>query len=106
MTFPPPIQAYFDANARLDAGAMLAPFAADAVVRDAGHIRQGKAAVRTWIEEASIKVPAIASPATINAAGDLHDVTARVAGNFPGSPVTLAFRFRLDRGRIAELEIK
>jgi hypothetical protein len=32
-------------------------------------------------------------------------VTSRLSGNFPGSPVDLRFFFRLERGRIAFLEI-
>ena len=33
-------------------------------------------------------------------------VTARLAGNFPGSPVTLAYAFELDRDHIISLEIR
>ena len=32
-------------------------------------------------------------------------VTSRLNGNFPGSPVNLRFFFRLERGKIALLEI-
>jgi hypothetical protein len=32
-------------------------------------------------------------------------VTSRLTGNFPGSPVNLLFAFRLERGKIASLEI-
>jgi hypothetical protein len=32
-------------------------------------------------------------------------VTSRLTGNFPGSPVDLRFFFRLERGKIASLEI-
>jgi hypothetical protein len=32
-------------------------------------------------------------------------VTSRLTGNFPGSPVDLRFVFRLERGKIAHLEI-
>jgi len=32
-------------------------------------------------------------------------VTSRLTGNFPGSPVDLRFAFRLERGKIAFLEI-
>ncbi|WP_260814053.1 hypothetical protein [Xanthomonas prunicola] len=30
---------------------------------------------------------------------------ANVGGNFPGSPVVLSYRFRLERGLIASLEV-
>jgi hypothetical protein len=106
MRLPLPIQTYFDANARLDGAAMLSPFAPDAVVRDERRSHQGTDAIRTWIAESSIAVPAIAAPEAIRSEGDIHHVTAQVAGNFPGSPVTLTFDFRLQDGRVAELEIK
>ena len=38
-------------------------------------------------------------------ADGVHTVTGHVVGNFPGSPVDLRYHFRLERGRIASLEI-
>ena len=105
MDLPSPIQTYFDANARLDASAMLAPFATDAIVRDEGGVFRGPDAIRGWIERASLNVSAIARPKTLETEGELHHVTADVSGDFPGSPVTLAFRFRLANDGIAGLEI-
>lgn len=106
MNLPSPIQAYFDANTRLDADAMLAPFAGDAVVRDEGNTRRGTDAIRSWIAQTSIGLPAIAAPGAIRSAGDSHHVTAEVSGTFAGSPVTLSFHFQLADDRIAALEIK
>ena len=37
--------------------------------------------------------------------GDLTVITSRLTGDFPGSPVDLRFFFRLERGKIASLEI-
>lgn len=105
MNLPTPIQAYFDANARLDAAAMAAPFTHAAVVRDEGRTHEGADAIRAWIDETSIGLPAVAVPQAINSEGDSHRVTAQVSGDFAGSPVALTFRFRLDAGRIAELDI-
>lgn len=104
-SLPTPIRTYFNANGDLDVDAMLAPFAADAIVRDEQRTHRGTEAIRGWIEQASIGNQAIAVPLTIRSDGDAHHVTARVAGAFPGSPVTLSFHFRLDAGHIAELEI-
>ena len=105
MNLPSPIQAYFDANAHLDAAGMLTSFADDAVVRDEGHIHEGVDAVQAWIERTSIRLPAIAVPRAIRSDGESHHVTAQVSGDFAGSPVTLSFRFRLNGDRIAELDI-
>ena len=106
MDLPSPIRAYFDANARLDPDAMLAPFAADAVVRDERRTHHGTAAIRAWIKQASVSLPAIATPEAIRSEGLSHEVTAQVAGNFVGSPTRLGFHFRLSDRRIAELEIR
>jgi hypothetical protein len=105
MNLPTPIEAYFEGNARLDAAAMLTPFADDAVVRDEGHTHKGTGAIRAWIERTSIGLPAIAAPQAIRSDGHSHHVTAQVSGDFAGSPVTLSFRFLLNGDRIAELDI-
>jgi hypothetical protein len=105
MNLPAPIEAYFEANARLDAAAMLRPFADDAVVRDEGGIHEGADAIQAWIERTSIGLPAIAVPRAIRSEGESHHVTAQVSGDFTGSPVTLSFRFRLNGNCIADLDI-
>lgn len=104
-SLPAPIRAYFKANGDLDTSAMLAPFAADAVVRDEAQTHRGTDAIRAWIEQSNKANQAIAVPQEIRSDGDSHDVTAQVSGAFTGSPITLSFRFRLDGDRIAELEI-
>jgi len=106
LSLPPAIRAYFDANERLDTDAMLAPFADDAVVRDEGRTHRGTDAIRSWIEQTSIALPAIAVPRTIRSEDEFQHVTAHVSGTFPRSPVALSFTFRLKDGQIAELEIK
>lgn len=35
----------------------------------------------------------------------LQIVRAKVTGNFPGSPINLSYRFRLERGLISLLEV-
>jgi ketosteroid isomerase-like protein len=102
---PPPIAAYMAASARLDADAILAPFAADAVVRDEQHTHRGRDAIRAWIVEAALGNAAVPTPIAVARDGDDHVVTAAVKGRFPGSPITLAFRFTLAGERIVALEI-
>jgi hypothetical protein len=106
MDVPAPIQSYFDANARLDRDGMLTPFAETAVVRDEQRTHAGLDAIRRWIDETSIALPAVATPHELRSDGDRHSIVAQVSGNFPGSPVALSFHFRLANGRIAELEIR
>ncbi len=100
-----PIAAYLEANARFDAEAMLAPFAEDATVIDEKRTHEGRDALRAWIEEATIGNRAVATPLSVAPDGADRVMVAEVAGAFPGSPVTLTFRFTLAGGRIARLEI-
>ncbi len=102
---PAPIAAYFAANPRFDVAGMLAPFAADAVVRDERHTHVGTAAIRAWIETATVGNRAVATPEAWHEDAGRLVVEGRVAGAFPGSPVRLAFRFALADGRIGALDI-
>lgn len=106
LTLPQGIAAYFLANARLDADAMAAPFAPDAVVHDERRSHRGTAAIRAWVAEASIRNAAVATPVAIRQDGTQVAVAADVAGNFPGSPIRLTFRFTLAEDGISELEIR
>lgn len=105
LTLPPAIAAYFEANARLDADAMAAPFTPDAVVHDEGRSRRGTAAIRAWIQEATIANAAIATPVAVRRDGSQIAVAADVTGSFPGSPIRLTLRFTLAGDAIAKLEI-
>ncbi|PWW03472.1 hypothetical protein DFR52_101153 [Hoeflea marina] len=108
---PAPISAYLEANARLDAEAMLAPFASDAVVGDERRSHAGTDEIRAWILEASIANQAVPRVTGYRledggqARPDVHVVDAEVSGGFPGSPVQLSFRFVLADGAIARLAI-
>jgi SnoaL-like domain len=105
LSLPQPIDAYFAANSTFDVDAMLAPFAADAIVQDEGGTHKGAAAIRAWIERATVGNQAVSVPRAIRTENDTHHVTARVEGAFQGSPITLTFHFRLKGGQITELEI-
>jgi hypothetical protein len=105
MDLPVPLRDYFAANAAFDVAAMVAPFAETAIVHDERQTHQGKEAIRAWIEQGTIAPSAIAVPQAIISDGDVHEVTAGVSGAFPGSPITLTFRFVLDGDHIAELSI-
>jgi hypothetical protein len=96
------IRAYFDA----DGVTPLDAFTPDAVVADEGHRHLGHAAIDTWWRDVAAKYHAVAEPLEVNTKDDAHEVRAKVTGQFPGSPITLTFAFRLKDDRIAALEIK
>lgn len=105
LELPPPIAAYVAANARLDAAGMLAAFAADAVVFDEQERRVGKAEIQAWIQSATIASRAVFTPNACRQGGGVVVVEGPTAGDFPGSPIHFTFRFTLENGAIAALEI-
>ena len=105
LSLPPAVAAYFAAANTTDADAVAACFAADALVHDEGHDIRGRDAIRAWAAEARAKSNFHAQPLAVEGPADATVVTAHVAGDFPGSPVDLRYRFRLTDGQIAALEI-
>lgn len=105
LDLPTPIDAYYTAKNAHDLDAMLAPFAEDAHVRDEGEDHRGRGAIRAWMENTTRKYRVTATPEEASRDGEQHIVRALVAGNFPGSPAYLTYRFRLAGDRIAQLEI-
>ena len=104
MNLPEPIAAYFDTDTR-DVEAIARCFTTDAVVKDEGHTHTGLAAIRRWKAEGSTKYTYTSEPFAAEQRDGVTVVTSRLTGNFPGSPVDLRFFFRLERGKIASLEI-
>ncbi|MNU10213.1 hypothetical protein D3C72_2572370 [compost metagenome] len=63
------------------------------------------AAIQAWKAETSTKYIYTTQPLAVEREANSQVVRARVTGNFPGSPVDLRYRFALERGLIASLEI-
>jgi hypothetical protein len=104
LNLPEPIAAYFDADTR-DAQAVARCFTKQAVVKDEGQTNTGVAAIKAWKSAASAKYTYTSEPFAVDQKDGGYVVTSRLTGNFPGSPVNLLFAFRLERGKIASLEI-
>lgn len=92
------------ANAH-DAETCASWFTEDAIVHDEGQERQGRTAIREWKEEVSRKYRPVISPIHMINAKEKIIVTAKVAGNFPGSPIELRFAFTLRGDGITRLDI-
>lgn len=104
-TVPEAVAGYFAAKNARDVAGMLGWFAADAVVVDEGRRYRGTAAIGAWLAETTRKYAVSAQVTGVAAEGARLVVTALVSGNFPGSPVSLRYRFTLAEGRIAGLEV-
>jgi len=102
---PRPIDIYFTLDRARDTEALATGFAADATVRDEGSTHEGRAAIEAWEIEARRKYEYTIEPLEAAQRDGKTVVTARVAGNLPGSPVILAFIFALERDKVASLEI-
>lgn len=102
---PKPIAAYVAANARLDAEAMLEPFAADAVFVDNGKRFEGQDQLRTLFEKEVVAVKAIFTPDAIRREDDRVVVEGPAHGDFPGSPLRFTYRFTLEADAIKAVEV-
>jgi hypothetical protein len=98
------IHRYFELAPRSDREAYFAQFAEDALVEDEGRERKGIDAIRAWRGEVP---PVTYTVQTIEPSGAGHDAHVDVSGDFPGSPVRLAFHFEFTAdGHIAVLTIR
>jgi hypothetical protein len=103
---PAPIASYFAAENSDDAEALTVCFAPDAVVRDEGRKIEGIAAIQTWKREGKAKYQHKIKVIGAAEIGSETIVRGLVSGNFPGSPVELAFAFVLKDGVITALEVR
>ncbi|MFO1024336.1 MAG: nuclear transport factor 2 family protein [Acetobacteraceae bacterium] len=105
MQLPDSVKAFFDANLQDGPEVLKAAFLDHAVVRDERTTREGLPAIRAWWTAARQKYRHTAMPIEMTGTGDAISVRAVVTGQFPGSPATLTYTFRLHDQKIAELEI-
>jgi len=105
-TLPHAVTQYQDGHDRDAVDAALAKFAPTATVKDDGHEYQGQGEIRDWLATASTQ---FTYTRTLISAEPVDDdawlVTNHLEGDFPGGVVDLRYRFVLDGGLIAELEI-
>ena len=106
ISLPKPIAAYFAAEKAGDAGALARCFTDDGVVRDEGGTFTGTSAIERWNADARAKYHHTVVPLSVTEADGAIVVRARVAGDFPGTPLDLRHIFRLDGDEIASLEIR
>jgi hypothetical protein len=105
LDMPQAVTAYFDAEKTSDANALDTCFAQDATVRDEGLTHRGLDAIKKWKTASRIKYQYTVDLLSASQDGQHCTVRARIAGNFAGSPVVLAYAFAMQEGKIALLEI-
>ena len=102
---PKAIALYVQAENSGNAALLDECFAAEATVRDEGHTYRGLAAIREWKAETKRKYNHRVTPLEVIERDGVTLLKARLDGDFPGSPVTLQFRFTLEGQKIVSLEI-
>jgi hypothetical protein len=103
---PTPIKRYVHiANSGM-AEAVAECFAPDATVYDEGQTYRSLAAIKDWVAATKKKYGHTVAPLELAERGGQSVLKARLAGNFPGSPITVNFSFVLADGKIRSLEIR
>ena len=106
LELPPAIERYVEIENAEDTEALSECFAANATVRDENRTYVGIDAIKKWKAEAKKKYNHTVRPLSISDRDGKTVLTARLTGNFPGSPVTLEFSFVIEGGKITALQIQ
>jgi hypothetical protein len=80
-------------------------FAADAVVRDENATRHGRIEIRRWATETIQKYKFQFKPLSADERDAETILSVEVSGSFPGSPITLDYRFTIANDKIKSLLI-
>jgi len=102
---PTPVATYLAAKIDRDAAVILDCFAEDALVHDEGQDHHGRAAIEAWLGDLAGKYTLSYNVLGADRWDAAAAVRVEVAGNFPGSPVTLHQHFSLSDDRITALTI-
>jgi ketosteroid isomerase-like protein len=78
-------------------------FSETAVVFDEGKTHNGKTEIQQWIKKANEEYQTVMKPIEFLETEEI--LKAEVSGNFPGSPIVLAYHFKLKDGLIHSLKI-
>jgi hypothetical protein len=103
---PAVVTDYLKAANRFDATAAALCFATDASVRDEDKEYSGRDAIHSWVAETGRKYRPAFTVMRVSTRGDDVSLSVAVAGQFPGSPVTLEYHVRLRNGLISALTIE
>ena len=105
LQLPVPIERYIQIANSDTPEAVPECFAPDAIVRDEGQTYEGVAAIKDWMATTKKKYGHTVTPLELAEHGGQSVLKARLAGSFPGSPITLNFNFVLAGGKIRSLAI-
>src|SRR5438034_11623606 len=99
------IQNYIDASNAHDVPSILACFADDATVRDENTTHHGKIDIERWLRTTIEKYKFQFKPLSTEDRDNETIVVVQISGTFPGSPITLDYRFAIANEKVASLII-
>jgi hypothetical protein len=105
LSLPPPIARYVHLETAGDTETLSTCFAPNAIVHDESRTYEGLAAITAWKAETKRKYHHTITPLEVAEQQGKTVLTARLTGDFPGSPITLHFDFVVEAGHILSLEI-
>lgn len=103
---PPPIARYVQLENAGETETLSTCFAPNAIVRDESRTYEGLAAITAWKAETTRKYHHTLTPLDVAQQQGKTVLTARLTGDFPGSPLTVHFDFVLEAGKILSLEMQ
>ena len=99
------IEDYFASEADADVDVLATLFCPDVQVTDEGKTIIGIEGIKTWKRAAKAKYHYTAQPLTYEENDVQSVVKVLLQGSFPGSPITVTYRFGLRDAKISTLEI-
>src|SRR5258708_35685924 len=102
---PKTVQTYVEAYNARNREEAVACFSDDALVHDEAKDHRGRKAITEWVGETSENFQPLLTPGKVEGDEQKPVVAMTVSGSFPGSPVTLAFHFTMEKEVIAHLII-
>lgn len=105
MKLPKIIASYVEAQNANNPEAVVTCFAENATVLDEGKTLTGRESIRRWFIETKESTSFSTEPLSFTERADKAVLKAKVAGNFPGSPVELSYHLTLENGLISDLKI-
>lgn len=103
MNLPNVIADLAQAQMNFDSVAYSNCFIETAIVFDEGKTHKGKKEIQKWIEKANNEYQTVMKPLEYSTEEEI--LKAEISGNFPGSPIVLAYHFEIKNGLIQSLKI-
>ena len=105
LELPAVLQASVDSTNRHDVEGILSCFSDRAVVHDESREHRGAKEIEDWIATTIEKYKFQIKPVSVTKADVETLVAMEVSGTFPGSPITLDYRFTISGDKISSLTI-